>query len=340
MSLEQRYRRLLVWYPWSHRRVYEEEMLAVLVAGARPGQRRPTLGETANLVASGLRYRAGAASSALTAPAWQDAAAVFGLLAALVLLSQRIARLLDPFGFDNAHLWIRAAGWAAVVLAIVVGRRLPAAALAWAAVVYEAVLVARSYETDPVGAVNLFWPVALGAVAAGALVLPAPHRHALTVLRLPRLAAFAGALTVLQAIPVYNHWQQRNTWYDLQSTQVYVAWGMEHSSDAVLTTLLAILALAVLTAGLAALTLPATVRWRLVVLAAPVVTLVATVKLTLSGWAYSNSWIGHPIYLVPIQWTLLVVVPLATLALGIALAQWRDQSVRLIALGRAADREG
>ncbi|SNT55775.1 hypothetical protein SAMN05421812_109271 [Asanoa hainanensis] len=340
MSLERRYRRLLVWYPWSHRRVYEEEMLAVLLAGARPGQRRPTLGDTANIVVSGLRYRAGAATTALATPAWQDAAAVFGLLAALVLLSQRVARLLDPFGVDNAHLWIRAGGWAAVVLAILAGRRLPAAVLAWATVGYEAVLVASTYDTDPVGAVNLFWPVALGAVAAAALTLPAPRRHALTVLRLPRLAAFAGALTVVQGIQVYNHWQQKKTWDNVESVQVYVAWGMEHSSDEVLTTLLIVMALSILTAGLAALTLPATVRWRLVVLAAPVVTLVATVKLTLSGWAYSNSWIGHPIYLVPIQWTLLVVVPLATLALGIALAQWRDQSVRLIALGRAADREG
>ena len=114
-DLEQRYRRLLASYPWSHRRVYEEEMLAVLVAGARPGQRRPTLGDAANLVASGLRSRAGAAVTALAAPAWRDAAAVFGLLAALGLLSQRVVRLFDPYRqADPSSTY--GDGWAAVVL--------------------------------------------------------------------------------------------------------------------------------------------------------------------------------------------------------------------------------
>jgi hypothetical protein len=40
-GLEQRYRRLLGWYPEPFRSEREEEMFAVLMAGARPGQRRP-----------------------------------------------------------------------------------------------------------------------------------------------------------------------------------------------------------------------------------------------------------------------------------------------------------
>jgi hypothetical protein len=40
-ALERGYRRLLRWYPHSHRAVYGEEMLGVLIAGTRPGQRRP-----------------------------------------------------------------------------------------------------------------------------------------------------------------------------------------------------------------------------------------------------------------------------------------------------------
>lgn len=35
-GLEQRYRRLLAWYPGPFRSEREEEMLAVLMAGARP----------------------------------------------------------------------------------------------------------------------------------------------------------------------------------------------------------------------------------------------------------------------------------------------------------------
>lgn len=56
-ELERRYRRLLAVYPWEHRRAYEEEMLAVLLADARPGQRRPTAADAVNLIGAGLRAR-------------------------------------------------------------------------------------------------------------------------------------------------------------------------------------------------------------------------------------------------------------------------------------------
>jgi len=56
-ALERGYRRLLAWYPRAFRREHEEEMLAVLLAGARPGQRRPRLAEAVNLILSGLGVR-------------------------------------------------------------------------------------------------------------------------------------------------------------------------------------------------------------------------------------------------------------------------------------------
>ena len=56
-ALERSYRRLLAWYPRGFRREHEEEMLAVLLAGARPGQRRPGLAEAVNLILSGLGAR-------------------------------------------------------------------------------------------------------------------------------------------------------------------------------------------------------------------------------------------------------------------------------------------
>ena len=39
--LERAYRRLLAWYPRKFRRENGQEILAVLMAGARDGQRRP-----------------------------------------------------------------------------------------------------------------------------------------------------------------------------------------------------------------------------------------------------------------------------------------------------------
>src|SRR5262249_56389946 len=56
-ALERSYRRLLAWYPRGFRREHEEELLAVLLAGARPGQRRPGLAEAGNLIISGLGAR-------------------------------------------------------------------------------------------------------------------------------------------------------------------------------------------------------------------------------------------------------------------------------------------
>jgi len=51
-DLERGYRRLLACYPASFRREHEQEMLAVLMAGAEQGQRWPRLAEVADLLRS------------------------------------------------------------------------------------------------------------------------------------------------------------------------------------------------------------------------------------------------------------------------------------------------
>jgi hypothetical protein len=56
-NLERGYRRLLAWYPRAFRRENGQEILAVLLACASDGQRRPGLAESADLVRSGLRMR-------------------------------------------------------------------------------------------------------------------------------------------------------------------------------------------------------------------------------------------------------------------------------------------
>ncbi|HTF12575.1 MAG TPA: hypothetical protein VK659_30830 [Asanoa sp.] len=329
-DLEKRYRRLLAWYPWSHRRVYEDEMLAVLVVGARPGQRWPTLGEAANLVASGLRARAGTAATTVASPAWRAAAAGFGLFAAVLLLSQRVARLFD-FAPAAPESYLRAIGWGAVVLAVLVGLRRSGAALAWVTAFGETVLVARQYDTDPVSAVHLMWPLALGLCAAAALSVPAGR-----VITVRRVVVFAGGVALAQTVMLVNRHAQ---WNWREGGTVFVFYDLEARSEPVLYLAMSAVAVGILAAALAWLTLPALIRWRIAALAAPVVALAVMVKLTLSGWAYSNGHMGHPIYLVPIQWTLLVVVPLAAVGLSVGLVQWHEQATRLAELGRAADRE-
>jgi hypothetical protein len=56
-NLERGYRRLLAWYPRAFRREHGQEMLAVLMACAPDGRRRPGLAESADLIKGGLWMR-------------------------------------------------------------------------------------------------------------------------------------------------------------------------------------------------------------------------------------------------------------------------------------------
>jgi len=97
---------------------------------------------------------------------------------------------------------------------------------------------------------------------------------------------------------------------------------------------------AALTAGLVAIArLPGPVRRRLLVAVAPVLTVAILVELGFNGWAESNYHMGHNIPLVPGQWISLVVLPLLVFLLGAWWARRRDETMRLAALGAAAERE-
>jgi hypothetical protein len=56
-GLERRYRRLLACYPPAFRREHEQEILAVLMAGADDGQQRPRPGEAADLITNAIWMR-------------------------------------------------------------------------------------------------------------------------------------------------------------------------------------------------------------------------------------------------------------------------------------------
>ncbi len=56
-KLERRYRRLLAFYPRAFRRESGAELIGVLMAAARHGQRRPGLAASADLISSGVRLR-------------------------------------------------------------------------------------------------------------------------------------------------------------------------------------------------------------------------------------------------------------------------------------------
>jgi hypothetical protein len=102
-GLERGYRRLLAWYPDSFRGEQEDEMLAVLMAGARPGQRRPRLPETADLLWSALKMRAGRAGR--PGPlnlSWAQALAAFGVIAPLFLVLVAVLEVAVPYHLPAA----------------------------------------------------------------------------------------------------------------------------------------------------------------------------------------------------------------------------------------------
>jgi hypothetical protein len=85
-GLERAYRRQLAWYPAAHRRAHEEEMLGVLMTGARTGQRRPGLAESADLIWGALRIRLRPARDGSARALWRDALAVVSVVVPILFL--------------------------------------------------------------------------------------------------------------------------------------------------------------------------------------------------------------------------------------------------------------
>ena len=202
-ALERRYLRLLRCYPPAHREFHREEMLGVLLATARPGQRTPGLGQTVNLAACGLAIRVRRIPGWLAADAGQDALAVVSLIApavVLILLALQQAAitacasagarvwLLGPFLPSSRQLVVVMIAWLAVVLLGLTGRRRTAAAIASISLTLTLlillVLVTATMQQShvfPGGLVQFLpfadVPVVLASLAACSLVFsPGPRR--------------------------------------------------------------------------------------------------------------------------------------------------------------------
>jgi hypothetical protein len=98
-DLERGYRRLLACYPRAFRREHAEEVLAVLMAGAPHGQKRPRLAESADVFWSALKMRLRGPRPASENRPWADALAVFSLVAPLFLLLVDILNVALPYRF-------------------------------------------------------------------------------------------------------------------------------------------------------------------------------------------------------------------------------------------------
>lgn len=140
-QLERRYRRLLAWYPSAFRREHGQEMLAVLLACARDGRRRPGVADTFDLLWHALWLRiAPTTRRSLPAVFWgvrlMLLAAFLELVALVVVVVSRgavnAAVLRHASHLDPAHLLASVHGQ---VLSVELGAPVATAAwlvLAWA----------------------------------------------------------------------------------------------------------------------------------------------------------------------------------------------------------------
>jgi hypothetical protein len=96
-GLERGYRRLLACYPARFRGEHGEELVAVLLAGARDGQRWPGLAESASLLRSALGMRLRPDASPAARAGWADALAAFSLAGPVFLLATTVLVTLAVF---------------------------------------------------------------------------------------------------------------------------------------------------------------------------------------------------------------------------------------------------
>jgi hypothetical protein len=238
--LERRYRRLLRCYPPSHREAHREEMLGVLLATARPGQRAPRLTQAANLAACGLAIRA---RRALDAGPWQDALAVVSLVAPVLMLVSSVldfgVTVRETVTLDHAYppaspFWslslvpvlagpvALAIGWLAVVLLGLAGRRRAAAAVAFAPLALDLmvllVLLMQRTGAWSAGVPGLLYGLAQGPViaslAACSLAFSAGPRRGLAIAGRRQAWLMIAVLSAGSAIPAL---------FDLVSPYVLVA---------------------------------------------------------------------------------------------------------------------
>jgi hypothetical protein len=217
-ELSDRYRRLLLWYPRDHRADHEEEMLGVLIAAARPGQARPTLRETSDLIRGGLQVRAARAVAGAAGTGWRDALAVAGVLVPLIM-SLNALRLglawwssLPDSPFIRAHPdWCAWAIWPFVAVLALCGARRTATIAAMGAIAWWAAIVGEQYlRYDATAAVVAIWWPLLGLVSVVGLAVSQDPRDGVKILRQNKtLLAAAGVLiatgAIIRLLPYFSY---------------------------------------------------------------------------------------------------------------------------------------
>lgn len=185
-TLEGRYRRLLAVYPAGHRRRHQDEMLGVLMTGARAGQRWPGLTDAADLLAGALRIRLRPAHGEAARRGWADALAVTSVLLPLIVLAYLAAENLATLaivpqgsGFFLPALesfGVSTAAWIVLTVLVLLRLRRVAGVAAAGLLAWYTVSISGAggwYFADPA---TLSLAVALALSAVALLASPGPRR--------------------------------------------------------------------------------------------------------------------------------------------------------------------
>ncbi|GAA1644884.1 hypothetical protein [Catellatospora bangladeshensis] len=351
--LEWWYTRLLALFPPGHRAEYGDEMLGVLLAGTRPGQRLPRLGEAADLMGSAVWMRLGGRGAGAVDSRWADTAAVYGLVASLLLVLAPAryvaadmlyaARLDGMLLRPSTGVLVSMLLWGLAAAAACTRWSVVSAGLAWAGAAHQVWLLAAAYPEQPELLVRRWWMVVLMLSAAFALSVRGRVRGG-SVLGGVRTGVLAVALTVLTVLPAVEVLlaetsRHADGGYEIASWggyQVKSFLGEQPVHGALSAALEAACVLALLGCliGLA----PA-VRRRLPVLGMPALLVLVTVPSVFEGFLMSTVRFDPPVLLAAGEWAYLVLLPLLTLLVGVVLLERAERHAHLVGLGLAAERE-
>jgi hypothetical protein len=232
MSLEGGYRLLLRCYPAGHRAVHGEEMLGVLLAGARSGQRRPGLAESASLIAGGVRIRLHGTWPD-SADQWRDTLARTSLVLPLLIAAAALTQLAmyAPGGQQPAlagwlapHLylvaWSGPPWWpfvplAALAVPAVLGWRLGTTAVTLVLSGLTVIQVGsdllnahRGIEPSLIPTDTALWLAVLAIEALALAASPGPHRGRALLSR-PHYLLITAAGVAIGAAGTLDQWYRR-----------------------------------------------------------------------------------------------------------------------------------
>ncbi|GID96576.1 hypothetical protein Adi01nite_59880 [Amorphoplanes digitatis] len=316
-------------YPLRHRREYEEEMVGVLLAGAEPGQRRPSARDRADILVNALAVRVRGWVGDLGDPAWRRAASAVQIVGTLFLLVVGIRWVLPGMtyysGVDLLE-FARPAVWAVVLTLALAGLRRLAAGAAAAGALVEIAHVAQWYDYSPSQVLRSSWLVTVALmVAVSSAWLAVGERTAA-----PRgLWWFAAALAFAGGGDLIDRHQgmfNGFTYAVTMNDQFLFRYAVP-----LYLTAAALAVWAWWRQG-------SLVRRRILALTAPVVAIAAMVTYGFAGFMYSSQQFPSPILLRPSQWAILLATPVAALAVAVVgLNRWERLSA-LVELGRRAEK--